>query len=394
MIMSAQPIAIAETLVNSSIAVSFRLLLGLYAVIPLCLLLRLLDSWFWQDYLLHTLPSSPYHFILFQIMFGTPHIIASAVLLVTNTDYLNHYKVNLIIMTLAIGVAYIVGNMLLPYRLLYVVVATWTVYHVLKQQYGVARGVCRLPEYDFNRLLGFSVMAGVCVYVGIFLRQSLDDSQIVWIKGFAVVFCAGLAWHTFNCQSLVTTVFGKMFLWSNALLVLTSFYLYVEGYYFFAILVPRFVHDATAYIFYVTHDYNKHHQQPQNALYRYAKRCGIHIFVVLPVISFSLAYVLQAYGDAMMNAISQFLLGKEFYKMVTVGLLGYLALMHYYTEAFTWKHSCLAHFTPLKNHQPVDSLSLKPINFNTLSITSLLRHFSGIFVVNISHYDIFLATQP
>jgi hypothetical protein len=121
-------------------------------------------------------------------------------------------------------------------------------------------------------------------------------------------------------------------------LVLSSFYLFVQQYYFFAILVPRLVHDATAYIFYVAHDYNKHHLQPQNSLYRYAARCHLSIFIVLPLCSFLLAFVLQSYGDNAVNQVSEFLFGIEIRKAITLGFLGYLALMHYYTEAFTWKH--------------------------------------------------------
>jgi hypothetical protein len=101
--------------------------------------------------------------------------------------------------------------------------------------------------------------------------------------------------------------------------------------------VPRLVHDATAYIFYMTHDYNRHHTNPQNFIYRYAKRCNIHVFVVLPVCSFFLAFVLQAYGDTWIYFLTNFFFGVEIHKAVTLGFLGYLALMHYYTEAFTWK---------------------------------------------------------
>jgi hypothetical protein len=97
------------------------------------------------------------------------------------------------------------------------------------------------------------------------------------------------------------------------------------------------VHDATAYIFYVTHDYNRHHQHPQNFIYRCAARCHVNIFIVLPVCSFMLAFALQAYGDGIVNAITEFFFGLQIRKAVTLGLLGYLALMHYYTEAFTWK---------------------------------------------------------
>ena len=104
-----------------------------------------------------------------------------------------------------------------------------------------------------------------------------------------------------------------------------------------AILVPRLVHDATAYTFYITHDYNKHHNHPQNYLYRYAARLNISVFIVLPLCSFVLAFVLQAYGDNLVSALTEYLFGIDIRKAITLGLLGYLALMHYYTESITWK---------------------------------------------------------
>ena len=58
---------------------------------------------------------------------------------------------------------------------------------------------------------------------------------------------------------------------------------------------------------------------------------------MLPVLSFFLAFVLQAYGDNIVDLITRYLLGVEFYKVITMGFLGYLALMHYYMEALTWQ---------------------------------------------------------
>jgi hypothetical protein len=335
--MSASSVSIHDSLCDQKQAVSFRLLLGLYSIIPICLILQCLDHWVWQDYLRNSLPSSPYHFVLFQILFGTPHIIASNILLVSNKDYLKHYQRHIILMTIAIAIAYFLGSMFLPYRLLYVFVATWTVYHVLKQQYGIARGVCQLPGSVFKMLLGLSVAAGVAIYLGIFLRNSLTADQAYWVKHIAALGCLLLVVTAFVCQHLVTTTFGLWFYWSNVFLVLTSFYLFLQQHYFMAILVPRFVHDATAYVFYVTHDYNKHHGKPQNFIYRYTGQCGIHVFLVLPCLSFFLAFMLQAYGDNLMNVVTHYLLGKEFYKVITLGFLGYLALMHYYMEGLTWQ---------------------------------------------------------
>lgn len=335
--MSAQIAATQDLSNEHKLAVSFRLLLGLYAIIPVCLLLQAFDGWYWQGFLRNNLPSSPTHFIVFQILFGTPHIVASAIVLVSNTEYLKFYQRNIIVMTAALAIVFGVGSLFIPYRVFYVLVAAWTVYHVLKQQHGVARGICRLPPWAFYLLLWLSVAAGLFIYIGIFLKNSLDPQQGEWIQQIAAGLCVALVFSAAFCQRYVTTVFGKGFFWSNIILVLGSFYFYVQQYYFLAILAPRLVHDATAYIFYVTHDYNRHRQHPQNFIYRCAARCHVHIFIVLPVCSFMLAFVLQAYGDGTVNAITEFFFGVQIHKAATLGLLGYLALMHYYTEAFTWK---------------------------------------------------------
>jgi len=335
--MSATTVSAQDIPNDSPLTVSFRLLLGLYAIIPLCLLLQLFDAWFWHGFLLQSLPSSPKQFLLFQIIFGTPHIVASSILLASNREYLKVYRLKIISMTLAIIVVFGVGSLFVPYKALYLIVAAWTVYHVLKQQLGVGRGLYRLPDWAFYLLLWLSVTAGLFVYIGIFLKNSLDVQQVEWIKLIAGSLCAALIGTALVCQRYITTPSGAWFLWSNVLLVLSTFYLFVQQYYFLAILVPRLVHDATAYIFYVVHDYNKHHRQAQNFIYRYAARCRLPVFVVLPLVSFALAFVLQSYGDAAVNRLSEFFFGVEIHKAITLGLLGYLALMHYYTEAFTWK---------------------------------------------------------
>ena len=336
--MSAQPCSIQENISDFKLAISFRLLLGLYAIIPICLLLQWFDFWYWQGYLQDILPNSPEHFILFQFLFGTPHIVASSLILVSNRDYFGFYKRRIIMMTLFCAVFFGVGSLFIPYRVLYIIVAAWTVYHVLKQQHGIARGVCKLPGWAYHLLLSLSVTAGLFVYLGIFLKNSLSHEQAEWIRHLAGAFAFGLLMSSILCQRYVSTGFGKLFLWANTMLVISSFYLYVQQYYFLAILVPRLVHDATAYVFYVTHDYNRHRSRAQNLIYRYAKAFNIPVLLVLPLLSFTFALLLHQYGDAVVGFLTEFLFGVEIRKAVTLGLIGYLALMHYYTEAFTWKN--------------------------------------------------------
>ena len=335
--MSAATVSLSPSATGNQLTVSFQLLLCLYAIIPLCLLLQFYDGWFGQHYLQQALPSSPNHFLLFQILFGTPHIIASTALMVGNRDYLQRYQRKLLLMTAAIAVFFGVGSLFIPYRVLYILVASWTVYHVLRQQHGIGRSLCRLPEWAFQMLLWLSISAGIFIYIGIFLKNSLDSQEVEWLKHLSGGLCIALVCGSLFCQRYCPNSFSRWFLWANTFLVLSSFYLYVQQYYFLAILVPRLVHDATAYVFYVTHDYNKHRKLPQNVLYRLTAQWHLPIFVVLPLFSFVLAFVLQAYGDTLVNFISKTFFEVEVRKVVTLGLLGYLALMHYYTEAFTWK---------------------------------------------------------
>jgi len=335
--MSAHILINQEVPIENKLTVSFRVLLSLYAIIPLCFLLQIADVLFWHGFLRENLPTKPTHFLLFQILFGTPHILASTFVLIGSIDYLKYYQRNLMAMTIAIAIVFGLGSLFIPYQIFYIFVAAWTVYHVLKQQHGVVRGICRLPNWAFYLLLVLSVAAGLCVYIGIFLKNSLEPQQAEWIKQSATLLCLSLILSAFYCQRYVNNNFGKWFLWSNILLVISSFYFFVQHYYFLAILVPRLVHDATAYSFYITHDYNKHHKHPQNFLYRYAARLNISVFIVLPLCSFVLAFVLQAYGDNLVSALTEYLFGIDIRKAITLGLLGYLALMHYYTESITWK---------------------------------------------------------
>ncbi len=317
-------------------AVSFRFLLSLYVVIPLCLLLAAADRWLLAGQLRASLPSSPSHFLLFQLLFGTPHIIASNLLLAGHADYLCEFKHKLLGMSLCIALFFGVGSLFIPYRVLYVLTACWTVYHVLKQQHGVAKAVCGLPPLAFYLQLWLSVAAGILIYLGVFLKNSLSPEHadlVFWSSG---LLSGLLLLSTLWAQRFPRTGFGKWFLWANSFLVAASWLVYAGQYYFLAILMPRLVHDITAYTFYVSHDVNRQAEGPDGWLHRAAAACGLPPAWVLPAVSVLLTFVLQQYGDAAVNWLTEYWFSVPVYKAVSVGLIGYLALMHYYSEAFVW----------------------------------------------------------
>lgn len=334
--MSAHSVTLPYSSRDLKLSVSFRFLLGLYAIVPLCVLVSWADQWLFGHALRELLPSSPSHFLLFQVLFGTPHIIASNLLLFGHADYLNAYKGKILGMTLFIILFFGVGSLFIPYKVLYIISACWTVYHVLKQQHGIAKAVCRLSPWAFYLQLWLSISAGIFIYMGIFLKNSLSPEQAEWVLQLAGGLTALLLVSTAYCQKFVPSRFGLAFLWANTLLVVASWYVYSEQYYFLAILMPRLVHDITAYSFYVTHDVNRHGRHAETGLFRLAARAHVPAALVLPLLSFGLTFLLQAYGDDWVNLLLQTLFSTQIYKAVTLGLIGYLALMHYYTEAFVW----------------------------------------------------------
>lgn len=335
--MTSPNITAHQSIAENKLAVSFKLILGIYSIIPLCFIAYLIDVIYLDHYLQSILPSSPTQFLLFQILFGTPHIIASMIMLASNKEYLHFFRFKLIGMTVLIILVFGVGSLYIPYKILYISASCWTVYHVFKQQHGIGKGICPLPTWAFYWLLWLSVSAGIFIYMGTFLKNSLDPQQELWIKLIAATLTIGLILSTILCQRYISTRFGKYFLWSNTFLIVSSFYFYSQQYYFLSILVPRLVHDATAYVFYIAHDYNKHHKAPQNIIYRYAKRCHIHVFIVLPLTSFILTYLLQTHGDEWVNIITRYFFDTEIRKAITLGLIGYFSLMHYYSESFAWQ---------------------------------------------------------
>ena len=334
--MSAESLAASFTDVNKTMAVSFQFLLCLYAIVPICIVLQLLDQFYFDFAIRDKLPSSPSHFLLFQVLFGTPHIIASNLLLTFNREYFVTFKTKIVGMTVFIILFFGVGSLFIPYEVLYVITACWTVYHVLKQQHGIAKAVCGLPVKTFYLQLWLSVIAGILIYLGIFLKNSLSTEQAKLTLQLSAILCLLLLASTWHAQKYVDNRLGLYFLWANASLVFSSWYLYSQHFYFLAILIPRLVHDITAYSFYVSHDVNRQGRQADNSIYQLAKTCHFPVAMVLPVSSFILTYLFQAYGDDMVNFFMQTLFSTQIYKAVTLGLIGYLALMHYYTEAFVW----------------------------------------------------------
>ncbi len=317
------------------LSISLRGLLLLYLVIPLALGAVAVDQLVLGRSLRTGLPREPSHYLLFELVFGWPHIVASTIILATNGEYLTAYRRKLLVASMVIIAFFTVGYFALPYTVLFFVAATATIVHVLKQQIGVGRGAARTDSRMYSAWGWAAIGTGVVLYNALFL-QALDPyrSILVPIAAVLAAITVGLA---VRVQRDVASSLGRRFLWANTALVVTSFLLYAAGYGLLAIAVPRIVHDTTAFAFYVVHDANKHGNGPRNRFHRLAAGVPGGVLWVTPALAILVAYLLSEHGDALVHQLSGGVLADAVPKPVSLGVLGYLGMMHYYYESFTWK---------------------------------------------------------
>ena len=314
-----------------------RFLLGIYWIVPLCLLAMILDRLSGSGYLSRVLPKSPQNYFIFQILFGTPHIIASSVILVTNSNYFRIYRLHLVLFTLLVLLFFGLGNMVIHYDMLLAVVGAVTILHVIKQQVGIGKGICRISSWVYNAWGWSLVLFGSIIYFIIFTRDGVPPWAEAWLPGVLWMLSALVVLLTVACHLRSTTFKGRLYLWANTVMVLQSGVLYAEGYPFLAILGPRLVHDLTAFTFYVAHDVNRHGTEPQNLLYRLVSKLGIGIFWVCPVVAVLLTFLIASFANPLAKLVVTPMLGENLPYRVSFLIVGYLGLLHYYTEAFTWQ---------------------------------------------------------
>ncbi|MFL6286645.1 MAG: hypothetical protein ACJ74Q_26200 [Pyrinomonadaceae bacterium] len=327
------------------VAISSRFLLGIYAVLPLCVLAMFLDQMFWGGSLSRALPKNPQRYFLFQLLFGTPHIVASSVILATNGKYFRAYRMRLVLLTLLILAFFGGGSLFIPNGFFLAVVGVVTVIHVLKQQVGVGKGLCRLPGRLYDTWGLTLVVLGSVLYYPLYSDRELSTASADLLRGVLWALAALSVVLTLFCHPRIKTTKGRLYLWANTLMVLLSAMFYARGYPFLAILGPRLVHDLTAFTFYVTHDVNRHGAEPRNVLYRAASRLGLGIFWVCPAVAVLLTYLIVRFADPLVQFITAPVLGYSLPHSAGFLLAGYLGLLHYYTEAFTWRQG-----SPYRRH--------------------------------------------
>jgi hypothetical protein len=320
-------------------SVDGRWLLALYLIIPLSLLVVLADLLLlgrhWQQ---QWLPDDPNDWAVWALLFGLPHIVASA-LTVAKPAYIGHFWRRLLpalLVFCAISLLGLLGPQPLSYQVLFVFFAAFTVYHVLSQQLGIGLVLAGLrPDALFLRWKWTAIVSGLAIYLNVYGQQFLGRVQIAGVDLYQLLgvagalLCAALMLLTWQLARLTEGRLGRAYLWANALLLLSALLIDRLGYTLFVILMPRLIHDLTAYSVYITHDRNRNQGGEPGWLYRWLPRGRWVPLLWLPLCSVAIAWPLNNL--------------QHYWPVAAVVFV--VSFMHYYYEGFVWRGD-----SPLRRH--------------------------------------------
>lgn len=320
---------------------SKKRLLALYLVVPVCLLIAVLDRYFLNSQILSVLPSQPVHWAFWAIFFNFPHIVSSFITL-ADKEYISVYKKNitnsLILITILVGL-FVLGMSLLPRQEAHqlqigflVFVAIYTMYHVMSQQYGLSLMMMqRGADRDYQIWRWSSVMAATIMYMFVFMRYSMHNLDILGIPlNEFLMYSAGIlvvisTIYGIKISKSSRTKMGQLYVYGNIAMVITCYYCLHMGYSAFVILMPRVIHDITAFMIYSGHDQNRNAKEYKNFIHKFFSFLRIPPLYLNPILAIGIAAAVN-----------------ESVSMHTMSLIIiYCGLFHYYMEGIIWKRDAI-----------------------------------------------------
>lgn len=337
--------------------VSSPLLFSLYGVIPVCILLFLLDLTALNGQLLTTfLPVTPGQWALWAIIFNFPHIVSSLMTLI-DREYWTFYKSKLIkalagfsalVLTITYAVPALASSLVnsVVQAAFFTFFATYTMYHVLSQQFGIGMMMMRVTQTNRYQLWrATATIATTCLYFLVFARDPLSKIVISGIAAIDVLKVASLVMVFVSTLVALTLIkqskrrLGSLYCLANVLMLWVTWAFMMLDYTVFVILIPRLVHDLTAFIIYATHDHNRNKVEKPNLLYRYFQWLPLSPLILCPLLAIAVANGIES-STAWVD--SQLLVaGLPPFLQISVQVIFIASFMHYYIESFVWKRESI-----------------------------------------------------
>ncbi|MCY4044976.1 MAG: hypothetical protein OXE99_07840 [Cellvibrionales bacterium] len=339
------------------IKVSSPILFSLYGVIPVCLFLFLLDITVLEGKLVGAfLPVTPGEWAFWAIVFNFPHIVSSLMTLI-DKEYWSFYKTKLIkafvgFSAFVLTITYLVPALASPLintvvqALFFTFFATYTMHHVLSQQFGIGMMMMRVTQtrrYELWRVT--ATIATTCLYFLVFARDPLAKIVISGIAAADILKVASLVMVIVSTGIAATLIsqskrqLGTLYCLANVLMLWVTWGFMMMDYTVFVILIPRFIHDLTAFIIYSTHDRNRNLTDKPNLLYRYMQWLPLSPLILCPLLAIAIANGIEQSTQWVDSQLS--VAGLPPFLQISVQIIFIASFMHYYIESFVWKRESI-----------------------------------------------------
>ncbi len=309
-------------------------LVGLFLICPILLFITIIDMTILNGAVLKALPSHPEQWAFWLVLFGLPHIIASFITMADKENLSKYGSKILKVILVLTGASLIIngvipssleGNDLYEYQILmFSIYGFATVYHVVTQQLGIGlvlNEVSPSPEYKIFKW--FSITLSFILLLLVLLNNHIPTSSTHLVK-YTFYLCTALLlaciYFGWKFSLMAKSKIGKVYVYLNIFMFLSMYIFAIFDYAIFAIIIPRFIHDITAFIFYSNHDANKFKYQGSNYFYRVFHKLPIPVSIISPLLGVIIAYSFN-------SSIAWVLLYAKFV----------LEFFHYYIESFMWK---------------------------------------------------------
>ncbi|MFZ6754766.1 hypothetical protein ACO0KY_15460 [Undibacterium sp. Dicai25W] len=303
-------------------------LLAVYLIIPICMILMFADMFYFgklfrKNWSNSSFGGQPWWLLLF----GLPHLIAGNLTLL-DKEYFSYYRTKLLPAFLAYGFlsfAAAFGPVWLSNSVV-LVLSFYTIYHLLAQQAGLCLTMLTCVGRSSKVWKNLMLACGMSLYLAVYLHLQWPQISVasynpvaISIVIFSILLCL-LTYFTRKIQGTAADTVALNYLWANVAMLFGLALAFTFGYFSIVFIIPRVIHDLTAYQIYFNHDANRNAYSRHNILYanRYLKHFPPSLTLTLA--SIFIAYLLQTY-----------------YHPLTVGLVFWLTFIHYYAEGIIWR---------------------------------------------------------
>jgi hypothetical protein len=303
-----------------------KFLLGIYGIIPFIGLLILIDYLFFDMQISEGLPGAKATGWL-NIIFMLPHIMASFFTFV-DKDYIVAYRVRLIVSSFVILSGVLLAPLWLGGGAIILVGVIYTAYHQASQMTGIAALVAKNKaathtawKWLYFLLLMVMVAAGPVAQTPEFSFLAQPPLSTLFKFIYIILFSSYLVVSILTVKNSKTFI-GLLYIAAGSSLILVDYALFSLDMYLYVLIITRFLHDVTAFSFYVSHNITRNQSKPLSAVSIISRTIPLPEYILTPAI-------------ALLSTIAMSIILP---KQILFTASAFLVFFHYYWEGIMWKH--------------------------------------------------------